>query len=623
VGDNGTRIKLEIGKEPKVISGPQQSYESSKYEKSGKHQDDLRLKGKKMGQTCGSCCDPVLTGPQGAAPLSVKKLFAVEPDALDFNTGVALVDAQYGAGTAVTPTNPNGDIIVPSAVAHPIVVGKAAKAPGDNGVESIFFCSQPGKIFKWTNGNISLVGDISFYSNGNTRFVMPLGAPLNFPVKQYDERGLLGIAFHKDFQTNGRFFLYYSAADGLQPATPNPTGPPDTPCRPCTDPNATIPCNWDESVFDHSNVLEEWRYSNSNGFIQIARVRRLLNIKHPFFNHDSLDNLAYDSEIERLLMFTGDGGFRDGPFLLPQREEYFHGKAIAVDVNSPSWSGFNAFNPVARFAELPSTIRNLLDIQIKGVRNWSGMTIFTNPSDPMGPQLKLMGQPGQDAVESIYVLENLKTFDASCNRTIPKNIAWPAYEGSLPSTFNVICPGQTNAGDFTIMLGDFKALTNYQLAASLDTAHINPYAQYYHNDVRYPEGGGVTITGQKPYFGPISVLKNRFAITDWGLNSGVGFPNGAPNDGGLFWRVGMDSQYCSLHPMERVPFNYNWSQDFPDGTFPLATVGVGSNQHQITRPFFVGLTSNSANDNLFLLAFNQVGSKNVQGLGTVYQIISQ
>ena len=34
----------------------------------------------------------------------------------------------------------------------------------------------------------------------------------------YDERGLLGLAFHPDYKSNGRFFIYYQLS-------PRPGGP--------------------------------------------------------------------------------------------------------------------------------------------------------------------------------------------------------------------------------------------------------------------------------------------------------------------------------------------------------------------------------------------------------------
>lgn len=40
------------------------------------------------------------------------------------------------------------------------------------------------------------------------------------PLKEhYDERGLLGLVFHPDYASNGRFFVYYSAP--LRPEAPD------------------------------------------------------------------------------------------------------------------------------------------------------------------------------------------------------------------------------------------------------------------------------------------------------------------------------------------------------------------------------------------------------------------
>src|ERR1017187_4440271 len=36
----------------------------------------------------------------------------------------------------------------------------------------------------------------------------------------YDERGLLGLAFHPDFKTNGKFYLFYTAPPRAGPPVP-------------------------------------------------------------------------------------------------------------------------------------------------------------------------------------------------------------------------------------------------------------------------------------------------------------------------------------------------------------------------------------------------------------------
>jgi len=256
--------------------------------------------------------------------VGIRKLFTVQPDILNIIDATNKVITQYGNSVI-----DNKEIIVPTKVAHPLVVAKSVIAPNDT-EESLFVCSQPGKIFKYKNENARLIADLSFYTGSQN--VMPLGAPTDFPVPDYDERGLLGIEFHKDFKHNHRMFLYFSAANKLQPTTTHPTGPPNTPCNGCDSETSTIPCTWNETKYTHCNVLEEWHYVSGchNHPDSIRKVRRLLSIKQPFFNHNSLDNLFYLAEEDKLVLFTGDGGFRDAPYLLTQNDNYFHGKAIVI-----------------------------------------------------------------------------------------------------------------------------------------------------------------------------------------------------------------------------------------------------------------------------------------------------
>lgn len=541
--------------------------------------------------------------------VGIRKLFTVQPDILNIIDATNKVITQYG-NSAID----NKEIIVPAKVAHPLVVAKSVIVPNDN-QESLFVCSQPGKIFKYRDNKVSLIADLSFYTGSQD--IMSLGSPSNFSVPEHDKRGLLGIEFHKYFKHNHRMFLYYSATNELRPTMTHPTGVPNTPCNGCDSKTATISCNWDEKKYTHCNVLEEWHYIPGchNHPDSIRKVKRLLSIKQPFFNHNSLDNLFYLAEENKLVMFTGDGGFRDAPYLLTQNDNYFHGKAIAIDIESKLWEHYEAI-PIARFAELPHLIRDLLEIRIKGIHNWSGMTTMPNPRHPE-QQLKIIGQSGQDTTEAVYIMKTLeKPRECTCEELEPRNLGFPGWEGSIPALQNIQCNGQ-----YTDNIGNFKNLTNYQLAISLAIDHEIPYCEYYHNDDRYPDGkGGVNIVGQQPYLSNrISCLSNKLIVADWGLNSMTSSPSGVPSDGGLLWRVNLDNKLNRLHHMERVNILYNWKNEFTDSQYPLANKAF--TEEQITRPFYMGLASNTRRTRLYLLAYNRVGSKEINGLGVIYEFI--
>ena len=96
---------------------------------------------------------------------------------------------------------------------------------------------------------------------------------------EFDERGLLGLAFHPNFAENGRFFVRYSA--------PSREGTPDD--------------------YDHTFVLSEFRTADSdNATADPDSERTLLEIPEPQFNHNS-GNLLFGPD-GYLYVTTGDGG---------------------------------------------------------------------------------------------------------------------------------------------------------------------------------------------------------------------------------------------------------------------------------------------------------------------------
>jgi glucose/arabinose dehydrogenase len=108
----------------------------------------------------------------------------------------------------------------------------------------------------------------------------------------FDERGLLGVAFHPGYASNGRLYTY----------TSEPTGGP--PSFPTTLPTGVAP--------DHQNVLAEWRVlnpANPASTVDPASRRELLRVDWPQFNHDGGD-LAFGPD-GMLYVAMGDGGGAD------------------------------------------------------------------------------------------------------------------------------------------------------------------------------------------------------------------------------------------------------------------------------------------------------------------------
>src|SRR5262249_18753690 len=95
----------------------------------------------------------------------------------------------------------------------------------------------------------------------------------------YDERGVLGLAFHPDYANNGRFFVYYTAplrADG--------------------------PAGW-----DHTNVLAEFSVSKDDPNVgDLTSAKNVLQIDQPEFNHDS-GHITFGPDGD-LYIPIGDGG---------------------------------------------------------------------------------------------------------------------------------------------------------------------------------------------------------------------------------------------------------------------------------------------------------------------------
>ncbi|USK28883.1 PQQ-dependent sugar dehydrogenase [Bacillus sp. CMF21] len=397
---------------------------------------------------------------------------------------------------------------------------KTAILPGDS-KETLFIATQVGEIFYVRDGVIRTFLDIR-----------PRIVKLGASGGGYDERGLLGLAFHPEFYYNGLFYLHYSVAGTQGPgALPESFKP--NPCDP-----KTLNLRWinRETQYDHIDTIEEW-ILQSNG--QPQKRRTLLNLRRPFSTHNGFNSLNFSPETRKLVLTTGDGGSAYDPFNLSQDDLEIAGKIIEIDVGKNTYIN----NPpiVTRFNELPTTIQETLMVMAKGVRNIPGISFqkFNNQ------YIKYAGNVGQALVESIFSFVHYKPIpvtqliQASFMNSEPEkkgiiNFGWRGWEGAFPASIMRGCTINPTL--------DEKTIAYYNEAITLSGSRLQPLTSYFHKDARPDKFAGTALTGVQPYMGNrIPGLTGRVVFTDLAqkesqpqVRGGLAYtfvrPNGKQND---------------------------------------------------------------------------------------------
>ncbi|MGM0889695.1 MAG: PQQ-dependent sugar dehydrogenase [Bacillota bacterium] len=370
---------------------------------------------------------------------------------------------------------------------------KTTILPGDS-IERLFIATQVGEIFYIGNGDVRTFLDIR-------PRILKLGASGG----GYDERGLLGLAFHPEFYYNGLFYLHYSVAGTQGPGALSESFKPD-PCDP-----KTLNLRWmnRETKYDHIDTIEEW-ILQSNG--QSQKRRTLLNLRRPFANHNGFNSLNFSPETGKLVLTTGDGGSGYDPFNLSQDDLEIAGKIIEMDVGKNLYIN----NPpiVTRFNELPTPIQETLMVMAKGVRNIPGISFqrFYNQ------YIKYAGNVGQRLVESIFSFVQYKPIPVtqliqaySMNSEPDKegfiNFGWRGWEGAFPASIIRKCTENQDLNE--------KITAYYNEAAALSGRRLQPLTSYFHEDTRPDKFGGTAITGVQAYMGErIPALTGSVVFTD-------------------------------------------------------------------------------------------------------------
>ena len=139
-------------------------------------------------------------------------------------------------------------------------------------------------------------------SNTPTVFLNLTGKIL-VPTATGDERGLLGLAFHPQFASNGKFYVDYTYAG------------------------------------DGTTVVEEYKTTTGNGSSNqgdISTERVLFTVPQPFANHNG--GMIEFGPDGFLYIGMGDGGSGNDPGARAQNRSQLLGKLLRIDVNIPSGS---------------------------------------------------------------------------------------------------------------------------------------------------------------------------------------------------------------------------------------------------------------------------------------------
>ena len=444
---------------------------------------------------------------------------------------------------------------------------KTAVLPGDS-IKSIFIAAQVGEIFYIRNGQVRLFLDIR-------QRIIRLGQNGG-----YDERGLLGLAFHPNFYYNGLFYLHYSAAGTQGQGALSGSFRPN-PCDP-----ETLNLRWANrnTQYDHIDTVEEWSLQ-SNG--QSQKRRTLLNLRRPFMNHNGVNSLNFSPETGRLVLTTGDGGSGYDPFNLSQNIMEVLGKIIEIDVNMDTT--VNNLPAVTRFNELPEAVQKTLTVIAKGIRNIPGIA-FQRYYNQF---IKYVGNVGQDLVESIFsftsykpipVTEITQASNSSLEQEGFVNLGWRGWEGDMPTSIINNCLSNSSLFEETTAY--------YNEAINTAAKRILPLTCYYHMEPRPDKFRGTALTGVQPYMGnEIPGLTGCIVFIDF-VKRGV-----SPARGVLaYTKVRTE---CKQNDYSVIETNYNF------GSQSAYYVSLGANQEQ--SKLYLGVYG-SAN----VTEFNQ---------GTVFEIV--
>jgi glucose/arabinose dehydrogenase len=285
----------------------------------------------------------------------------------------------------------------------------------------------------------------------------------------FDERGVLGLAFHPGYAGNGRFFVYYSAP--LRPGAP--------------------------VGYDHTARVSEFRVSAANANrADPASERVLLEVDKPQFNHNG-GTLLFGPRDGYLYMSIGDGGGADDVGLGHVDDWYaanaggngqdiqqnLLGNILRIDVDRGAPYAVPADNP---FAATPGCADGCDEIWAYGFRNPYRISF-----DLGGARDLFVGDAGQELWEEVSIAVK------------GGNFGWNVKEGTH-------CFSTDNPDESPSECPDTVGAPHPRAGDPL----IDPVIEYANH--HQPGGLGATVIGGHVYRGSaLPQFSGRYVFGDW------------------------------------------------------------------------------------------------------------
>jgi glucose/arabinose dehydrogenase len=419
--------------------------------------------------------------------------------------------------------------IVLSGLVAPVA---AASAPGDP--DHLYVADQVGQVWRVALNGPAQASPTDLFLDVKALLVQ---------LGNYDERGLLGLAFHPAFQANGLFYTFTS-----QPVN----GQADFSTLA---PGTTANCQ---------SVITEWRVlrpGDPASPVDLASARELVRIDKPQANHNG-GALVFGPD-RMLYVSLGDGGgandqdigharIGNAQSLLPGN---VLGKILRIDPlgrNSANGKyGIPTDNPMLGKVGAG-------EIHAYGFRNPFRMSF--------APDGRLIaGDVGENSIEEIDVV------------TAGGNYGWRAKEGSFLLELGGTPTPDNPDGDGSFVYADRPGAT---------AGMIDPIAEYDHSDGPALAETRVAVIGGFVYRGAqIPPLAGRYVFGDYAGEA-------APTPSGHLFTLGANNQVENLAATNRDPFDLavlGFAEDTAGELYVLAngsgtTGGTAGIVMKIVRP---------------------------------------